>query len=68
MAFKLFLLSGLWASSKREISLALTRIKELPQDFTMFLVLRFVIKIYSLPQSVTIYVKALCLKNLRVVF
>lgn len=36
---------GLFASSKREISLPLTRIKKLPQDFTMFLVLRFVIKI-----------------------
>lgn len=36
---------GLLASSKREISLPLTRIKKLPQDFTMFLVLRFVTKI-----------------------
>lgn len=66
LSFSFFL--GLLASSKREISLPLTRIKKLPQDFTMFLVLRFVIKIYSLPQGVTIYVKNLCLKNLRVVF
>lgn len=66
LSFSFFL--GLLASSKREISLPLTRIKKLPQDFNVFLVLKFVIKIYSLPQSVTIYVKNLCLKNLRVVF
>lgn len=66
LSFSFFL--GLLASSKREISLPLTRIKKLPEDFNTFLVLRFVIKIYNLPQSVTIYVKDLCLKNLRVVF
>lgn len=66
LSFLFFL--GLLASSKKEISLPLTRIKKLPQDFTMFLVLRFVIKIYSLPQSVTISVKTLYLKNFRAVF